>query len=156
MWALFASTVVLGVLALRGIRWAYVLYIVVGLLYFPLRVGFELSPWPCQSEIDLPLALYSLTNYAHIVLFALFFVMTRVQLPMRNGPAFAVAGVATLLMGVLVEAAQSMTGNGNCRARDLVPDAAGALVGMTILLLWQTARSRRAVAAQRGIRHPVS
>jgi hypothetical protein len=37
---------VLGILALRGIRWAYAAYVLLGLLYFPARVGFRLNP-PC-------------------------------------------------------------------------------------------------------------
>jgi hypothetical protein len=139
---LVASCILLGILAFCRIRWAYVAFVVVGLLYFPLRVGFQLNPRACQLALDVPLALHSLTNYPHIVLFAFFFVMTTRQLRMDTAPAFAVAGLATLVMGALVEIAQGITGNGNCRVRDLVPDAAGALCGMGTLLLWHTARPR--------------
>lgn len=70
MWPLTALVFfVLGILALRGVRWAYVTFVVLGLLYFPARIGFRLDPRACQLAIDLPLALFSLTNYAHIGLF---------------------------------------------------------------------------------------
>lgn len=50
-----------------------------GLLYFPVSVGFRLNPRPCELMPNLALALFSLTNYAHIVLFVLFFLMTIAQ-----------------------------------------------------------------------------
>jgi VanZ family protein len=125
----------LGVLALRGVRWAYVAFVALGLLYFPAKAGFRLAPRPCQLAIDLPLALHSLTNFAHVVLFALFFVVTSAQFRAAGRPAFAWAAAATVAMGALVEAAQGVTGEGNCRARDLIPDALGALAGSVIVLL---------------------
>ncbi len=51
-----------------GRRFAYAAFVVVGLLYFPARVGFHLSPRVCQVALDVPLALHSLTNYPHIIL----------------------------------------------------------------------------------------
>lgn len=80
----FLGFFVLGVLSLRGVRWAYVTFVVLGLLYFPASVGFRFDPQPCELTFDLPLAVYSLTNYAHIVLFVLFFLMTRAQLRMSK------------------------------------------------------------------------
>ena len=124
--------VVLALLSLRGAqwpytRWAYAGWIVSALLYFPLRTGFVMSPRPCALAFTWTLALLSLQNYAHIVLFACFFLVSRRQF---HGPRAALwAGVATLAMGALVELAQGVTGNGNCRARDLVPDTAGAILG---------------------------
>ena len=150
----------LGLLALRGVRWAYVAFIVLGLLYFPAKVGFSFAPRPCQLAFDLPLAIHSLTNYAHIVLFALFFVMTSVQFRKLSWPTFAWSAAATIVMGALVEIAQSITGEGNCRLRDLIPDSAGILAGSIIVLLlkrtgwkprptwslacWRAARQRQA------------
>jgi hypothetical protein len=136
MW-LLTSVVrfVLGVLALRGIRWSYAAFIVLGLLYFPAKVGFRLAPQPCELAFDIPLAIHSLTNYAHIVLFALFFVMTSAQFRTLDRSTFAWAAAATIAMGVLVEAAEGATGQGHCRSRDLIPDAVGILVGFIIVLL---------------------
>jgi hypothetical protein len=136
MWLLVLVRLVFGLLALRGVRWAYVAFVVFGLLYFPANVGFQLAPRPCQLAFDIPLALHSLTNYAHIVLFALFFVMTSAQFRALNQRAFAWSAAATVAMGALVEVAQGVTGEGNCRLRDLIPDGVGILVGsITVLLL---------------------
>ena len=135
MWLLAFVRIVLGLLALRGVRWAYVAFVVLGLLYFPAKVGFRLDPRPCQLTFDIPLAIHSLTNYGHVVLFALFFVMTSAQFRVSNWPVFAWSAAATIVMGTLVEVAQGVTGEGNCRLRDLIPDTLGILVGSVIVLL---------------------
>ncbi|HLL14951.1 MAG TPA: hypothetical protein VK388_07805 [Pyrinomonadaceae bacterium] len=132
---IFSGFLVLGVLSLRGVRWAYVTFVLLGLLYFPVSVGFRFDPRPCELAFNLPLAIHSLTNYAHIVLFALFFLMTIAQLRMPGWPAFAWAALASLAMGASVELAQGLTGKGHCRSRDLIPDAAGILLGSIIILL---------------------
>jgi hypothetical protein len=125
--------VVLAILSLRGVLWAYVAFVLLGLLYFPARVGFDLNPTACELAVDARLALLSLTNYPHIVLFAIFFVMTCCQLRGSGGTTFAWAGVITVSMGILVELAEGIAGRGHCRLRDLVPDTAGALVGAGIV-----------------------
>ena len=135
MWLLAFVRIVCGLLALRGVRWAYVAFVVTGLLYFPAGVGFRLAPRPCQLAFDIPLALHSLTNYAHVVLFALFFVMTSAQFRTSDRRAFVWSAAATVAMGALVEVAQGVTGEGNCRLRDIIPDAAGVLVGAIAVLL---------------------
>lgn len=134
MWLLAFVRLMFGLLALRGIRWAYVTFVALGLLYFPIKVGFQLAPRPCQFAFDVPLAIHSLTNYGHIVLFALFFVMTIAQFRMSNRSAFVWSAAATVVMGALVEVAQGVTGEGNCRLRDLIPDGVGILVGSIIVL----------------------
>ena len=143
MWLLaFLVYVVLAALSLRGVRWAYITFVVLGLLYFPAKVGFRLDPQPCELTFDIPLAIYSLTNYAHIVLFGFFFVMTSAQFRMFNWSAFAWAAVATIAMGILVEVAEGLTNKGHCRLRDLIPDTVGILVGSVIVLLWNRIRRR--------------
>jgi len=137
---IFPILLILAILALRGVRWAYATYVFLGLLYFPARVGFRMNPHACQLGIDLPLALFSLSNYPHVVLFAFFFVMTTAQFRTDTRSAFLWAGLMTLAMGTLVEIAEGITGRGNCRLRDLVPDAAGALLGTVTVLLWTKAR----------------
>jgi hypothetical protein len=67
---IFFGFLVLAVLSLRGARWAYIVFVLLGVLYFPARVGFRLDPQPCELAFNASLAIYSLTNYAHIVLFA--------------------------------------------------------------------------------------
>lgn len=135
MWLLSFVRILLGVLSLRGVRWAYVAFLVLGLLYFPARAGFRLDPHPCELTFDIPLAVHSLTNYAHVVLFALCFVLTRAQFRVPNWPAFAWSAAITLGIGALVEIAEGATGQGHCRSRDLIPDAVGALAGSVIALL---------------------
>ena len=136
----YLGFLVLGILSLRGVRWAYITFVLLGLLYFPASVGFRLNPQPCELAFNVPLAIYSLTNYAHIVLFALFFLMTSAQLRMYHWSAFAWAAIAGIIMGVLVELAEGITGNGHCRSRDLIPNAVGILLGSVIVLLWNRIR----------------
>jgi hypothetical protein len=138
----YLGFLVLGILSLRGLRWAYITFVLLGLLYFPVSVGFRLDPRPCELTFDIPLAIHSLTNYAHIVLFALFFLMTSAQFRMPNWSAFAWAAMAGIIMGVLVELAEGITGNGHCRSRDLIPNAVGILLGSVIVLLWNRIRRR--------------
>jgi hypothetical protein len=131
-------SVMLVVLALRGVRWAYVSYIVLGLAYFPARVGFRFEPRACQLAFGPHLAIDSLTNYAHVVLFGLFFMMSAVHFGGRRWAQRSVlarAGLVTLAVGALVELAQGLTGSGNCRLRDLIPDSAGIVVGAVLMIL---------------------
>lgn len=138
-------SVVLIVFALRGNRLAYLLFILKSLAYFPLRAGLPLKPRACQLAMSGELAMLSMTNYAHIVLFACFFVISYPQFGPRDRltrNAVLLAGVATILMGAAVEIAQGVTGAGNCRLRDLIPDAAGALLGVALMALWMNVRRR--------------
>ncbi len=138
----YLGFLVLGILSMRRVRWAYITFILLGLLYFPASVGFRLNPQPCELALNIPLAIFSLTNYPHIVLFALFFLMTSAQFRMDRWPAFAWAALASIVMGALVELAEGITGKGHCRLRDLIPDAAGIVIGAAIVLLWNRIRRR--------------
>ena len=143
MLALRIVSLACGLLAFRGIRWAYVSYIALGLLYFPAHVGFELHPRACQLGLSWRQAMYSLGNWAHIVLFAIFYLMTMAQFRVHSRRSFAWAFLIVLAMGAAVEIAEGVTGDRNCRLRDLIPDGAGALAGMAIVALWTTVRARR-------------
>jgi VanZ family protein len=90
----------------------------------------------------MPLAVHSLTNYRHIVLFVLFFLMTSAQFRMSQWRGYAWAAAACIAMGLLVELAQAITGNHHCRLRDLIPDAAGVVLGAGIVFLWNRMRGR--------------
>ena len=136
IWTLtIAVFLMLGILAFRGAKWAYFTFLVLGLLFFPARVGFHFHPQRCECALNLPLALFSLTNYKHILLWAIFFLMTAVQLR-RYGPRsqLLIAAGAALAMGIYVELAEGITGQGHCRLRDLVPDMAGATLGAILVL----------------------
>lgn len=117
-----------------GIRWAYLIFVVIAVLRIPARTGFQLQTPVCDLTLSLATAALSFTNYAHMILFALFFLITWAQMS-RSPAGFAWATLATLLMGAIVELEQGATRTGNCRARDLIPDALGALLGIGIVLL---------------------
>lgn len=138
----YLGFLVLGILSLRGVRWAYLTFVLLGLLYFPASVGFSLNPQPCEGIPNMPLAVYSLRNYQHIVLFVLFFLMTSAQIRMSRWWGYAWAAVACIAMGLLVEVAQGISGNGHCRLRDLIPDAAGVVLGVGIVFLWKRRRGK--------------
>lgn len=119
-------------LSLRVSRWTYGVFIVFALLYFPTRVGFRLAPPTCEWKFGIALAAHSLTNYPHIILFTIFFLLTYAQLP--NVPtALAWSAAACVAMGFLVELGQGATGHGHCRMRDLIPDTVGALIGALLV-----------------------
>jgi len=139
MWALTTASLVAGVLALFGSRLAYIVFVLTAVLYFPLEVGFAFAPQPCSLSLDGPLALYSLQNYPHIALFAVFFIVSRAQFRGRGWSGVAGAAFATLLMGAWVEIGEGLTGTGHCRLRDLVPDSAGVILGAGAVLLRQQA-----------------
>ena len=138
----YIGFLVLGILSLRGVRWAYVTFVLLVLLYFPASVGFRLNPQPCELIPNMQLAVYSLGNYQHIVLFVLFFLMTSAQFRMTQWSGYAWAAVACITMGLLVEVAQGISGAHHCRLRDLIPDAAGIVLGAGIVYLWNRMRGR--------------
>lgn len=130
----------LAVFALRGARWAYAIFIILGFVAIPAMNGFHLHRPDCETELTFNLAWYSLGNYKHIFLFGTFFLMTWVQLR-RVRHAFLLAAVATMAMGVLIELEEGAT-NRHCRVRDLVPDAAGAVAGSVIATVWRSRYDR--------------
>jgi len=126
----------LALIALRGKPWAYLAFVVLGLLSFPAQAHFRVHAPKCDQLIPtMHVLVLSLQNYAHIALFAGFYWMSWVQFR-RTEARFVWALLATLLVGALVEIAEGMTGRGHCRLRDLVPDAAGALGASLLLALW--------------------
>src|SRR5205809_1214625 len=128
----------LALITLRGKRWAYFAFVVLGLLYFPAQTHFRVHVPKCEQLLPtIQVLVLSLHNYGYIALFAGFYWMSWVQF--RRFDARAVwALLATLLVGALVEIAEgmTMTGRGHCRLRDLVPDAAGALGAALLLAVW--------------------
>jgi hypothetical protein len=125
-----AGCLALGVVAFFGKRWAYGAFIVLGLLYFPTSVEFQFAPKPCEWTFGLGLAAFSLTNFPHVVLFALFFVMTTAQFRYKlDWRTFGWSMLAVGAMGFAVEFAEGLTGQHHCRMRDLIPDLAGGFLG---------------------------
>ena len=148
MWPVIATGfIILGVLAARGVRPAYIAFVALGVAFLPARVGFQFTPAPCELEFSLALALHSLRNYPHIVLFGLFTMITSAQFSVETRWRYLVALLAVISMGVVIEAEQGFTGRGHCRLRDLVPDLAGFLVVTLGSLVWTQIRGRNRGAA---------
>jgi hypothetical protein len=156
----------LALIALRGKRWAYLAFVVLGLLYFPAQTHWRVHAPKCEQLLPtMQVLVLSLENYAHIALFAGFYWMSWVQFP-RTKARVVWAFLATLLVGALVEIAEGMTlrGAGHCRLRDLVPDAAGALGAALVLAFWsrlfrkpgyvRIVRPRQAVAPRKPVAQP--
>ena len=139
MWALALSLIVTSAsLLFRSTPWAmtllrlsrisYALFLVSALLYFPRKSGFQFFVPQCQWTFGFDLALHSLSNYPHIGLFAVFYLLTLAQLRgVRRRVLWSF--VIVMAMGLAVELAQGATEQGNCRMRDLIPDFVGALIG---------------------------
>ncbi len=159
----------LALITLRGKRWAYFAFVVLGLLYFPAQNHFRLHALKCEQLLPtIQVLVLSLHNYAYIALFAGFYWISWVQF--ENADARGVwALLATLLAAALVEIAEGMTGTGvvagvaRCRVRDLAPDIAGAVGAAVLLAIWSRLRrkpgyvrlvSRRPAAAPRSAAPP--
>jgi hypothetical protein len=135
----------LGILSLLGKRWAYLSFVVLGLAWIPARTAFRLRAPDCETVVTLANSAFSLTNYKHIVMFGLFFLMTAAQFKRRSAATMLSAIAATTVMGLLIELEEGATGTGHCRLRDLVPDTAGAIVGLALLFTFL--KSRAALAS---------
>ena len=131
----------LALFALRGKRWAYFGFVLLGLAYFPAQAHFHVHAPKCEQLLPTLQQLVPLLhNYAYIALFAGFYWISWVQF--RDADARTIGALlATLLAAALVEVAQGMTARGQCHLRDLVPDVAGALGAALLLAIW--ARLRR-------------
>lgn len=123
--------------ALRASRWTYAVLIPLSLLYFPLKAG-GVRAVQCEWTFSFALAVYSLRNFPHIVLMAIFFLLTVAQLP-RSRHSMAWAFAACFVMGLLVELAEGATGVHHCRMRDLIPDMAGACIGAAAVWIFRRA-----------------
>ncbi|HVE71724.1 MAG TPA: hypothetical protein VNI54_10175 [Thermoanaerobaculia bacterium] len=129
-------------IALWVSRALYALFILYSLLYFPMMSGFRLSAPRCEWTFGPALGVHSLTNYRHIVLLCLFFLLTYAQLPgVRHRMAWSFA--ICMVMGLLAELGQGVSGHGHCRMRDLIPDAVGTAAGTVLVLLIRHRFARR-------------
>ena len=115
-------------LALWGFRSAYAGYVVMAVSWMFVQSGFSASAPHCEMAITFDGAMLSMTKFGHIVLFALFFLITIRQFKTIDRRAYVISIAVTIAMGLIIELEEGITGAGNCRMRDLVPDAAGALI----------------------------
>ena len=154
-----------ALIALRGKRWAYLAFVLLGLAYFPAQPHFRMHVPKCELLLPtVQVLLVSLHNYAYIALFAGFYWISWVQFRW-SGLRGVSALAATLLVGALVEIADGMTRGGQCRARDLAPVAAGAVGAAVLLAIWSRLTRKpayvrlvkpRAAAAPRAVPPPPS
>ena len=140
--------VLLALIALRGKRWAYFAFVVLGLAYFPAQTHFRVHVPKCEQILPtLQVLVLSLHNYAYIALFAGFYWMSWIAFRRSDARVFW-ALFATLLVAVLVEVAEGMTSVGRgqvqCRVRDLAPYIAGGLGAALLLAIWSRLRRKPA------------
>ena len=124
----------LAIVALFGVRWAYAGYVATALAAIPARSGFNLVRPVCETVVPPYYYAYSLTNYAHIILFGIFFIITLMQFRVKNLKNMGWAFLATLVVGLIIELEEGSTLSGNCRMRDLIPDSAGAVIAGLVIL----------------------
>ena len=121
-------------------RWLYAAYMAVAVLRIPARVRFRLVAPRCDARLTLENAALSMTKVPHMVLFAVFFIVTLLQFDRFNLRAFSWSLVATAGLGLLVELEEGATRTGNCRLTDVLPDVTGAAIVGAILLAIITLR----------------
>jgi hypothetical protein len=155
----------LALIALRGKRWAYFAFVVLGLLYYPAQAHFQLHAPKCEQILPtLQQIVPLLHNYLYLALFAGFYWMSWVQLRYANARVFW-ALVATLLAAALFEIADGMTvvvavaktarhakavaaaAPLHCRVQDLVPAVAGAIGAAVLLAIWARLTKKPAYVA---------
>ena len=118
----------------RHRRWAYALYMLVGILRIPARTGFHLYALRCDWHLTATNASRSLTKLPHIVLFGCFFLLTAAQFDTIDRRSLAWSFAATVGLGLLIEIQEGVTRTGNCRFTDVLPDALGGLIVMALLV----------------------
>src|SRR5258708_13770250 len=102
----------LALIALRGKRWAYFAFVVLGLAYFPAQTHFRVHVPKCEQILPtLQVLVLSLHNYAYIALFAGFYWMSWVAFRRSDSRVFW-ALLTPLLVAALVEVAEAMTAGG--------------------------------------------
>jgi hypothetical protein len=129
---------VLAILAIRGARWAYAGVALWILLQFPASVGFRLHPEACYLTVNPSLALYSLSNYPHMILFGIFFIVTAMHFRLSAWRSLVWVLGLTVAMGAGMEIAQGLSGAHHCKAVDLIPDFIGAMLGLIVVILART------------------
>jgi hypothetical protein len=151
-----------GSLVTPRLRWrraSFAGFAALGLASFAVRAGWPARPFApraCEGLVGSELALHSFRNTPHILLFALCFCVARAQVGAEivdgrgRWRAGAGAFALTVVIGALVELAEAASGAGHCRLRDLLPDAAGALLGWAALGMIAAAWARWGWAATRG------
>ena len=112
----------------------YAAYILYATTQIPARTGFHLNAPACDMRLTVQNIGLSLTKVPHVLLFGFFFLLTAVQFDRIDRRALALSGLATLVMGLLIELEEGATRTGNCRLTDVLPDILGALIVGALLM----------------------
>ena len=128
-------------------RWLYAAYILLAISRIPARTGFQLVAPACDNRLTMTNVGLSLTKVPHVVLFGIFFLLTALQFDRIDRRALAWSFLATVAMGLLVELEEGATRTGNCRLTDVLPDALGALIVASLLMIVVMLRRRLTPAA---------
>ena len=136
----------LAIASMFKVRFAYVAFVALGVLWMPARAAFRFAPEHCETAMSFALAIHSMTNYKHIVLFGMFAIMTLAQFDPDDRWRFVKLALIALGMTIAVEGEQALLGVGHCRVRDLVPNAAGTVIGACLIegIRWVRAHRGRA------------
>lgn len=121
--------------ALWRVRWAYVVFVLLGLLYLPAMTGFRFNPQSCDLAFNEPVFTQSLSNYPHIILFLLFFLVTARQFRSFGWQSLGWSIGLTMAMGAALEMSEGLSGLHHCKTIDLVPDFIGTMIGVLVVLL---------------------
>ena len=122
---------------------AYAALVIYGVLAIPARTGFELVSPTCEMLPSLEGAGQALTKLPHIILFGIFFIVTAIQFPRTARYRFVWAMLATIAFGLVIELEEGATQTGNCRMRDLLPDALGGFIGIGVVLMSNALAGRK-------------
>jgi hypothetical protein len=126
--------------AWRKRQWLYAVYVLLAISRIPARTGFQLVAPGCDSRLTMTNVGLSLTKVPHVVLFGFFFLLTAVQFDRIDRRTLAWSFLATAALGLLVELEEGATRTGNCRLTDVLPDALGALIAGSLLMIIVMAR----------------
>lgn len=140
------ASLLFALYSLSGKRWAYVVFLAIAVSSIPSRTGFHMVSPVCETVVTIQNAIFSLTNYKHILIFAVFFIITVVQFRPLTLRSIVLSMLITIAFGLILELEEGATRTQHCRMRDLVPDTVGALIGMAIALAPRMVRKRRMVA----------
>ncbi|MGI9077708.1 MAG: VanZ family protein [Gemmatimonadaceae bacterium] len=123
-------------------RWLYGAYMLFAIARIPARTGFRMALPVCDTDLTVTNMALSLTKVPHVVLFGAFFLLTILQFNQVNRRSLTLSLLITVALSLLVELEQGATRTGNCRLTDVLPNAVGAIIAMTLLGVGSAIRGR--------------
>jgi hypothetical protein len=79
------------------------------------------------------------------VLFTFFLIVSVINFSRGSASprwTYGKAVLGSLIYGAIIEIGEGISGHGHCRLRDLLPDTAGIIAGLVIVLVWTAIRDR--------------